>query len=131
MKMLEVRNIATIEPHYKQEWELRNNVLLRPLGIPDNSWEISDENAWHFDATENNRVVACAVLAPLESKSKARLIQVAVDVTLQGKGVGKILINSILKFAKKEELKEIVCHSRASANKFYKKLGFEIYGESF
>lgn len=130
--MIEVKNIATTDPFYEQERELRNKVLLRPLGLPDSSWEMYDEKAWHFVAVENKKVVGCAVLVPLEDEeAKARLIQMAVDTTIQGKGVGKLLINGIVKFAKRQGLAEIVCHSRAYANNFYQKLGFEKYGEPF
>lgn len=130
--MIEVKNITTNEPLYEQERELRNKVLLRPLGLPDSSWEMYDEKAWHFVAVENKKVVGCAVLVPLkDEETKARLIQMAVDTTMQGKGVGKLLINEIVKFAKRQGLTEIVCHSRAYANNFYQKLGFEMYGEPF
>jgi predicted GNAT family N-acyltransferase len=130
--MIEVKNITTSDLLYKPERELRNKVLLRPLGLPDSSWEMYDEKAWHFVAVENKNVVGCAVLVPLENEgSKARLIQMAVDTTMQEKGVGKLLISAILRFAKRQELTEVVCHSRAYANKFYAKFGFEIYGEPF
>lgn len=130
--MVEIKNILITDELYQAEWELRNEVLLRPLGLPDGSWDMYDEKAWHFVAIENKKVVACAVLVPLEDKEpKARLIQMAVNTTMQGRGVGKLLVNEIIKFAKCQELVEIVCHSRAYANKFYQKLGFDIYGETF
>ena len=130
--MIELKNIITTDPLYEQERELRNEILLRPLGIPDSTWEMYDDKAWHFVVVENKKVVGCAVLVPLENEQfQARLIQMAVDTAMQARGVGKLLINGIIKFAKRQGLTEITCHSRAYANNFYKRLGFEIYEESF
>ncbi|MBC9797257.1 GNAT family N-acetyltransferase [Sinomicrobium weinanense] len=130
--MITIKNITTDDPLYALMRELRNKILLRPLGIPDNSWEMYDDISWHFVAVENKKVVGCAVLVPAEEKpNKARLIQMAVDTAVQGKGIGKLLIYKIIAFAKNQDIKEITCHSRAYAVNFYKKLGFEVYGEPF
>ncbi|WP_268223748.1 GNAT family N-acetyltransferase [Sinomicrobium oceani] len=59
--MTEIKNITTDEPQYQAMRELRNRVLLRPLGIPDHSWEMHDHRSWHFVALEGDEVVGCAV----------------------------------------------------------------------
>jgi hypothetical protein len=45
--------------------ELRNKILLRPIGIPDHAWEMHDKKSWHFVAVENDVVIGCVVLVPL------------------------------------------------------------------
>ena len=130
--MIRIKNINTHSPYYQEMRELRNKVLLRPLGIPDHSWEMHDERSWHFVALENDNVIGCAVLVPSEEhKSLAQLIQMAVDPDVQGKGIGQLLLKEIITFAKSKSLKEIQCHSRHYAVDFYKKAGFTTYGETF
>ncbi|WP_268846993.1 GNAT family N-acetyltransferase [Flavobacterium aestivum] len=130
--MLEIKQITILDSLYQLERELRNKVLLRPIGLPDNAWEMNDDKAWHFVATESNNLLGCVILVPIDSKKeKAQLMQMAVDTNLQGKGIGKLLVNELLEFCKKQGIKEVTCHSRESANDFYKKLGFEIYDEPF
>jgi predicted GNAT family N-acyltransferase len=130
--MLEIKQITILDPLYQLERELRNKILLRPIGLPDNAWEMNDDKAWHFVATENENLLGCVILVPIdEKKEKAQLMQMAVDTNLQGKGIGKLLVIELLELCKQQGIKEVTCHSRASANDFYKKLGFEIYGEPF
>lgn len=114
---------------YEQERALRNEVLLRPFGIPDFAWEMHDQSAWHIVALESGKVVGCVLLVPREGK--AQLMQMAVRETVQRKGVGKLLIQELLCFAKQKGIVEVFCHSRSYANDFYLKMGFTQYGETF
>ena len=76
--------------------------------------------------------MGCAVLAPLDTKNnRAQLMQMAIATKYQRKGIGKRLVEELLIFAKHEGLKEVMCHSRTDAIKFYQKLNFEIYGDEF
>jgi len=130
--MITIKNVPTDTEYYQDMRELRNKVLLRPLGIADHAWEMHDQIAWHFAALDEDKVVGCALLVPSkENKYVAQLIQMAVDPTIQGKGIGKSLVTEIIKFAQLHQLNEITCHARAYAAQFYEKLGFEKYGEPF
>lgn len=130
--MIIIKTITTDDPHYPAMRELRNRILLRPIGLEDGAWEMHDKESWHFVAVEDNRVVGCAVLAPLQDHSgHAQLMQMAVETDLQGRGVGKLIVVDMISFAKRIGLKEISCHSRGYAVDFYTKLGFEVYGEPF
>ncbi len=130
--MIEIKRITTLDPLYQQERILRNIVLLRPIGLPDHAWEMHDNESWHFVAMENNELIGCVVLRPIENKiKKAQLMQMAIATVHQGKGIGKLLIHELLNFAKQEGIKEVVCHSRKTVNAFYQKIGFEIYGKEF
>ncbi|MGS2741836.1 GNAT family N-acetyltransferase [Sinomicrobium sp. M5D2P17] len=130
--MMTIKNITMADPLYDPMRELRNKVLLRPLGIPDNSWEMHDEKSWHFVAVEDNMVMGCAVLVPSEeTPGTAQLMQMAVDTNIQGKGIGKLLLCEIITFARNKGLQEISCHSRKYAVDFYTKLGFKVYGKPF
>ncbi|UCE94132.1 MAG: GNAT family N-acetyltransferase [Flavobacteriaceae bacterium] len=127
-----IQEIKTNNPYYQKERELRNEVLLRPLGIPDFGWEMNDPISWHFVAIENSKVIGCVILCPLDpEKSKAQLMQMAVSRDHQGKGIGKMLVNYLLKFASNQGIKEIIIHSRSNVTSFYTQFGFKVAGDEF
>lgn len=129
---INILQINKEHPYYEQERKLRNEVLLRPIGVPDFAWEMKDDIAWHFVAEQKDKVVACVLLAPLnKSETKAQLLQMAVSESVQGQGVGKLLVKELLNFASEHHIKEISCHARDTVVKFYEKLGFEVYDEPF
>lgn len=119
-------------PLYQQERELRNKILLRPIGVPDFGWEMNDSKSWHFVAVDDTKVIGCVLLVPLdENLETGQLIQMAVDHHLQGKGVGKKLVTDLLAFAKTKGFTEIVIHSRTDVTSFYEALGFKTFGDEF
>lgn len=130
--MVDIQRITTLDPLYQDERDLRNRILLRPIGLQDHAWEMNDLDSWHFVAMHDNKLIGCVVLFPLnKEKTQAQLMQMAIDNDFQGKGIGKLLVDELLKFAKEQGIIEVICHSRQSVNAFYQKLGFEIYGEPF
>jgi predicted GNAT family N-acyltransferase len=130
--MISIQLIDTKNALYQMERELRNKILLRPIGIPDHAWEMHDKKSWHLVAVENDVVFGCVVLVPLDpGQKKAQLMQMAVETNQQGNGVGKLLVNELLSYCKRKEIEEVFCHSREHAVPFYLKLGFEIYDEPF
>lgn len=130
--MLHITRIAMQHPLYQQERELRNKILLRPIGVPDFGWEMNDSRSWHFVAVDDAKVIGCVLLVPLdENLQVGQLIQMAVDHNWQGKGVGKKLVNDLLVFAETKGFAEIVIHSRADVTSFYEALGFKTFGDEF
>ena len=132
MRSITIKRITIDNSLYQAERELRNKILLRPIGIPDYSWEMYDRQSWHFVALNRDRLIGCVVLVPLdEINQKAQLIQMAVDESMQGKGVGTKIVQELLKFAKDRGLTEVTCHARQEAVAFYRKFQFEVYDEPF
>ncbi|MEZ7499899.1 GNAT family N-acetyltransferase [Flavobacterium sp. Arc3] len=130
--MITIQRIETSNPLYQLETDLRNRILLRPIGVPDHTWEMHDHKAWHFVAVESNAVIGCVVLNPLNpDKTKTQLMQMAVETNQQGKGIGKLLVKELLSFCNANGIKEVVCHARHNAVPFYLILGFEIYDAPF
>lgn len=130
--MITIQLIDIKHPFYPFEQELRNSILLRPIGIPDHAWEMHDEKSWHFVAVENNHVIGCVVLVPLNpEQTKTQLMQMAVETQHQGKGIGKLLVKELINFSKTNGIQEVVCHARDNAVPFYQNLGFEIYDKPF
>ncbi|MCF3112225.1 GNAT family N-acetyltransferase [Niabella sp. CC-SYL272] len=128
--MIGIEQIEMSHPLYKQEQDLRNRILLRPIGLPDHGWEMDDHRAWHFVAVEADNVIGCVILVPL-NKGQAQLKQMAVETACQSKGTGRLLIGALLAFARTQQFLEVVCHAQDRAIPFYIKNGFEIYDEPF
>lgn len=119
-------------PYYPAEQDLRNRVLLRPFGLPDHAWEMKDADAYHFIGLENEKVLACVLLWPSDKEPhRIQLMQMAVDSSLQQKGIGQQLMHKIVPFCQAQGFKEIYCHARDYAVPFYLKQHFKIYGEAF
>ncbi len=132
MQSITIKRITLDNPLYQAERELRNQILLRPIGIPDYGWEMYDRQSWHFVALNRDRLMGCVVLVPLDEISqKAQLIQMAVEESMQGRGIGTLLVQELLKFAKAQGLTEVACHARQEAVAFYRKFQFEVYDEPF
>lgn len=130
--MIEIQQITTEDALYHKERELRNAVLLRPIGMPNGAWEMHDNQSWHFVAIENSEVIGCVLLKPIsENPCTAQLLQMAVSSSAQGKGIGKMLIKALLDFCSHNNITEVTCHARESAANFYKSIGFEIYDDPF
>lgn len=130
--MVTIHLIKTSDTLYPLEQELRNKILLRPIGIADHAWEMHDKKSWHFVAVENENVIGCVVLVPLdEGKTRTQLMQMAVETDQQGKGVGKLLVKELLAFSHSIGIKEVVCHARDNAVPFYLGLGFKKFGDPF
>ena len=130
--MISVQRIKINNPLYEEERELRNKILLRPIGVPDNAWEMHDEKSWHFVAIDDNKVIGCVVLVPLDDKNNmVQLIQMAVEDSYQRKGIGKKMVLELVEFSKSTGIKQIVCHAREDAVQFYLNMDFEIYDEAF
>jgi len=130
--MPDIRRIDMENPLYQKERELRNKVLLRPIGIPDFGWEMNDSVSWHFVAMDKSELIGCVLLVPIDTEiSKGQLIQMAVETDWQGKGIGKLLVRSLIAFAVSQGIKEIEIHSRAEVTSFYEQLGFKVFGDEF
>jgi len=130
--MPDIRRIDMENPLYQKERELRNKVLLRPIGIPDFGWEMKDPISWHFVAMDKSVLIGCVLLVPMDAEiSKGQLIQMAVNTDWQGKGIGKLLVRSLIDFAVSKGIKEIEIHSRAEVTSFYEQLGFKVFGDEF
>lgn len=129
---MEIVRIEMTDPRYQKERELRNRILLRPIGIPDYGWEQGDHKSWHFVATKGDQVLGCVILCPLnKERTKTQLMQMAVEKSWQGKGVGKMLVTHLIDFAKNENIEEIIIHSRSSVNNFYLQFGFKDLEKDF
>ena len=128
---MKIRLITHGSEEYLAELELRNKVLRIPLGLDVQQDDLSNEHLhYHIGAFDDDKLVGVLVLTPLNT-SEVKMRQVAVEEYLQGKGVGKKLVEYSEQFAKEKGFRTIVMNARDVAVPFYEKLGYEKDGDMF
>lgn len=116
---------------YQQMVELRNLILRKPLGLEFCLEELEKEkHDLLIGCFEDDKLEGCCLLTDQGNKI-ARLRQMAVLSGLQGKGVGRVLMQFAENIARDRGFKKLVMHARKTAVGFYEKLGYKTVGEEF
>lgn len=109
-------------------WRLRKEVLYP--NEPLHAMEMKeDDHGIHFGAFTDTEVVAVVSLFAQGTDFQFR--KFAVTPAMQGQGVGKILLQYIIAFARNEGGQRIWCNARDTAAGFYQRQGFNPTGEKF
>jgi len=116
---------------YQQMIQMRNDILRKPLGLSFTSEELEKEkDEVLIGAFEDEKMLGCCMLIKQDS-STVRLRQMAVMNNLQGKGIGRALMNFSENIARDLGYKKLVMHARKTAAGFYEKLGYHIASTEF
>ena len=116
---------------YQQMLKLRDAVLRKPLGLSFSEDELEQEkNNLLIAAFEDKEMLGCCMLVE-EDAQTVRLRQMAVLNDLQGKGIGKALMNFAENLAADRGYKKITMHARKNAIGFYEKMGYRRAGDEF
>jgi len=131
MDTLVFHTIAHNTPEYVAAVALRHAILRQPLGLAFSVQQLAAEaDSQHIGAYLEQTLVACLVLKPI-SPRQIQMRQVAVDIQLQGKGIGRRLVNHAEMVARQIGYQEMRLHARESAVAFYQCLGYATHGEPF
>ncbi|MBN9298501.1 MAG: GNAT family N-acetyltransferase [Filimonas sp.] len=116
---------------YKQMVELRYQILRKPLGL-DFLQEELDKEAEDIliGAFDDDKLEGCCMLSNAGNKT-VRLRQMAVIAGLQGKGLGRSLMQFAENISRDMGYRKITMHARTTAVGFYEKLGYKVAGEEF
>jgi GNAT superfamily N-acetyltransferase len=118
-------------PEYLQMVKLRDDILRRPLGLRFTNEELeSEKDNMLIAAFEDERILGCCMLLE-EEPTIVRLRQMAVLNDLQGKGIGRALMNFAENLARDRGYKIIRMHARINAVGFYEKVGYRSKGQQF
>jgi predicted GNAT family N-acyltransferase len=118
-------------PEYQQMVQLRNDILRKPLGLTFEADELeSEKDDILIGAFEEDKMLGCCMLINTDPGT-VRLRQMAVLNNLQGKGVGRALMQFAENIARDRGYRKITMHARKSATGFYEKLGYTTNGEEF
>lgn len=110
---------------------LRNEILRKPLGLQIDPDTLENEkNEILIGAFEDDKMLGCCMLLAVDS-STARLRQMAVLNSLQGKGVGRALMQFAENIARDKGFQMMTMHARKSVCGFYEKQGYTIRGDEF
>jgi ribosomal protein S18 acetylase RimI-like enzyme len=118
-------------PEYQQMVKLRDDILRKPLGLGFTPDELeSEKENMLIAAFEDERMLGCCMLVE-EEPGTVRLRQMAVLNDLQGKGIGRALMNFAENLARDRGFKIVRMHARTNAIGFYEKVGYKVLGEQF
>ncbi|RZL50459.1 MAG: GNAT family N-acetyltransferase, partial [Pedobacter sp.] len=110
---------------------LRNGLPLDECHFPTDKIK----GVFHLAFYVDDEIATVATFFPKNYKDDKelgyQLRGMATDTPFVGKGYGKQLIEFAVEYIKKTNAKYIWCNARATAIKFYQKLGFEISSEEF
>lgn len=116
---------------YQKMVKLRDDILRRPLGLSFSPEELeSEKENMLIAAFEDDVMLGCCMLVE-EDKTTVRLRQMAVINDLQGKGIGRALMNFAENIARDRGFKKISMHARKNVVGFYEKMGYKITGNEF
>ena len=116
---------------YQQMVQLRNDILRKPLGLSLTPEELEKEKEEILiGAFEEDKMLGCCMLIT-QDPATVRLRQMAVLNNLQGKGIGRALMQFAENIARDRGFRKITMHARQTARGFYEKLGYQISGEQF
>ena len=116
---------------YRQMVKLRDDILRKPLGLGFTPEELeSEKDNMLIAAFEDEDILGCCMLVE-EKSDTVRLRQMAVLNDLQGKGIGRALMNFAENIARERGYKIISMHARINAVGFYEKMGYKIASDQF
>jgi GNAT superfamily N-acetyltransferase len=116
---------------YRQMIKLRDDILRRPLGLGFTEEELAGErDNMLIGAFEEEDLLGCCMIVE-ENPTTARLRQMAVLNNLQGKGVGRALMQFAENLARDRGYKILSMHARKDAVGFYEKVGYKVKGNEF
>lgn len=113
--------------------ELRRKILREPLGLEYSDEDLrAERDQQHLLAIENDEVVGGLIVTQVDSRiDHWKIRQVAVADEMQGRGIGRELVERVLEEARLEGVKEITLHSRLEVAPFYENFGFTTEGDTF
>jgi N-acetylglutamate synthase-like GNAT family acetyltransferase len=128
---MEIRIIKTGTADYDKMIDLRMKVLLDPIGIPRSYINPEkEETDTLIAAFEKEDMIGCCILTHIDP-STIQLRQMAVDTSLQKKGVGAAIVSFAEAWSKENGYQKLVMHARDSVLDFYKKCGYSVSGPQF
>ena len=118
-------------PEYQQMVKMRDDILRKPLGLGFSPQELDvEKNNMLIGAFEDDHMLGCCMLVE-EDTATVRLRQMAVLNDLQGKGIGRALMNFAENLARDRGYKVLSMHARKNAIGFYEKMGYSITSDEF
>lgn len=114
----------------EEAFRIRREVFIVEQGIaPEEVYDKYDETAVHFLASIEAVPVGTTRL--LIEGSQGRIGRMAVLKPYRGQGIGRALLEEVIKEARLREIIRLYLHAQAASIYFYRGSGFIPYGEPF
>ncbi|MFI8144737.1 GNAT family N-acetyltransferase [Acinetobacter sp. ABJ_C5_2] len=106
---------------------IREHVFIQEQGIAsEDEWDDFDATAVHFMVYDKEQPIATARLLPQHSVGR-----VAVLMLYRKQGIGKILMQHIIEYARQHKLPYLKLSAQTYVTAFYEALGFHVQGEVY
>ncbi|EEY76089.1 GNAT family N-acetyltransferase [Acinetobacter calcoaceticus] len=106
---------------------IREQVFIQEQGIaPEDEWDDLDAMVLHFIVYDREQPIATARLLPQHSVGR-----VAVLMPYRKQGIGKILMQHIIEYARQQNLPYLKLSAQTYVTAFYEALGFVVQGEEY
>ena len=129
---MELVQIEYGTPLHKEEIKLRDKILRAPLGLKFSREDIaSEKDELRYGLLDSDGKLAACLLVRVIHNTLGKLRQMAVEGELQGKGIGRELVQKVEAELKKKHFTGIELHARKYAEGFYKKLDYFPSGNTF
>lgn len=127
-----IRPVEFGSPEYAATVELRREILRRPLGLDFTPEQLGAEGSDTHLAmfSDEGEVWACLILTPKDTVT-LKMRQVAVLASLQGRGLGRKLVEASEVWARENGFRVIVLNARDTAVAFYEAQGYVVEDEPF
>lgn len=122
--------IANKQKHFYDQVIVRSEVFLLEQNVPiKEEIDYDDTYATQFIVYDNDTPIGAARFRIIDNKGKIE--RVCVLKSYRKKGVGKLIINTIEEYAKKQKINYLYLNAQVTSIAFYQKLGFQERGEIF
>lgn len=129
--MYTVEKVDFGSKRYEQTVLLRDKVMRKPLGLSIKDDDLSSEKqATVLAIFDLDTILGMGVFA-LQDETTAKVRFLCVDSDLQKSGIGRTILEDIEKRSLLHGAKKICLESRITAKDFYKKLGYQEYGDPY
>ena len=126
----QVKDVLSLMSELDPEINVSSAMLHRAVESPYSHFFAITDTDDHITSPDNH-IIGCATLCVFESPTgrKASVEDVVVSSQYRGQGLGKLLMEHVIEYAK-TELKNVDIHltsrpHRVAANELYKRLGFQ------
>ncbi|WP_137291363.1 GNAT family N-acetyltransferase [Natronorubrum halophilum] len=130
MDEIDIRVVDT-EREREDVFEVRQDVFVAEQGVDEDlEYDEHEETATHFVAYDADEPIGAARLRePKDGVGKVE--RVAVLESRREDGIGRAVMNAVEERARARGLESLTLHSQTRAAGFYRRLGYERYGEEF
>ena len=123
-------NYTIKSPETKSEWEsyfnFRWEKLRKPLGMPkDTLKDDKEQDSCHLIAVDSDEKVVGTGRLHFNSEQEGQIRYMAVNESIQRKGLGSSIVLELEMMAKKKGAKKMVLNARENALNFYLSLGYK------